>query len=93
MNLIMPVSSILGAADTAVHVLHRDFESRSTLDLRKVGGHKYAGHSDTAVYCCAYAVDDGCSCGFPAIQCRRNGSKPRAIPSGSRSRTMTNSKP
>jgi DNA polymerase bacteriophage-type len=59
MNLIMPVSSILGAADTAVHVLHRDFESRSTLDLRKVGGHKYAGHSDTAVYCCAYAVDDG----------------------------------
>jgi DNA polymerase bacteriophage-type len=58
MNLITPVSSILGAADSAVHVLHRDFESRGTLDLRRVGVYKYGAHSDTEVICCAYAVDD-----------------------------------
>jgi DNA polymerase len=41
------------------HILHRDFESRSRLDLRKVGAHKYAAHPSTEVICCAYAVDDG----------------------------------
>ena len=39
--------------------LHRDYETRSTLDLRKVGAWKYATHPTTDVWCCAYAVNDG----------------------------------
>lgn len=40
-------------------ILYRDYETRSTLDLRKVGAWKYASHPKTDVWCCAYAVDDG----------------------------------
>jgi DNA polymerase len=40
-------------------VLHRDFESRSPLDLKAVGVHVYAADPRTSVLCCAYAVDDG----------------------------------
>jgi DNA polymerase bacteriophage-type len=49
------------ATETLVvqHVLRRDYETRSQLDLRKVGAHKYAAHPSTEVLCCAYAVDDG----------------------------------
>jgi DNA polymerase bacteriophage-type len=48
------------AADAGVtHVLHRDFESRSQVDLKKVGVHKYAVHPTTECLCAAYAVDDG----------------------------------
>ena len=39
--------------------LHRDYETRSILDLRKVGAWKYATHPTTDVWCCAYAVNDG----------------------------------
>jgi DNA polymerase bacteriophage-type len=39
-------------------VLHRDYETRGVLDLRKVGAHKYAADSRTEVLCCAYAVAD-----------------------------------
>jgi DNA polymerase bacteriophage-type len=39
-------------------VLHRDFETRSTLDLSEVGVHVYAAHSTTDLWCCAYAVND-----------------------------------
>jgi DNA polymerase len=38
-------------------ILIRDYETRSTLDLGKVGAWQYATHAD--VWCCAYAVDDG----------------------------------
>ena len=41
-----------------VHVLHRDYETRSTLDLRRVGVHRYADDPSTDVLCCAYAADD-----------------------------------
>src|SRR5215831_5346305 len=41
------------------HVLFRDFETRSTLDLKRVGAHVYAAHGSTAVWCYAYAVDAG----------------------------------
>jgi DNA polymerase bacteriophage-type len=41
------------------HVLRRDYETRSQLDLRKVGAHKYAAHPGTDVLCCAYDVDNG----------------------------------
>ena len=41
------------------HVLHRDIESRSRVDLRKVGAHRYAADPSTEVLCMAFAVDDG----------------------------------
>jgi DNA polymerase bacteriophage-type len=47
-----------GSADR-VHVLHRDYESRSCTVLRIAGTFKYATDPTTEVLCCAYAVDDG----------------------------------
>jgi DNA polymerase len=41
-----------------VHVLHRDYETRSHAILRKVGTYKYAADPRTEVLCAAYAVDD-----------------------------------
>jgi DNA polymerase len=38
--------------------LHRDVETRSTLDLRDVGAWRYSLNSTTDLWCCAYAVDD-----------------------------------
>src|SRR5579883_666989 len=38
-------------------ILHRDFETRSTLDLKRVGGWRYAADASTAVWCVAYAID------------------------------------
>src|SRR5262245_47392267 len=40
-------------------ILFRDYETRSTIDLKRVGGYKYATHASTDVWCCAFAVDDG----------------------------------
>src|SRR6516225_7250766 len=40
------------------HVLHRDIETRSTIDLTDVGAWRYAGEPTTGVWCVAYAVDD-----------------------------------
>src|SRR5262249_47445702 len=42
---------------TAAHVLHRDYETRSTLNLKNVGPWKYASGDYTDVWCGAYAVD------------------------------------
>ena len=39
--------------------MYRDYETRSTIDLRKCGAWVYATHPTTEVLCCAYAVDDG----------------------------------
>jgi DNA polymerase len=39
--------------------LHEDYETRSKLDLRKVGVHRYAADPSTEIRCVAYAVDDG----------------------------------
>lgn len=39
--------------------LHIDFETRSTVDLRAVGAHKYAQDQSTEVLCAAWAIDDG----------------------------------
>lgn len=39
-------------------VLHIDFETRSELDLRQVGLHRYARHPSTDVWCMAWAVDE-----------------------------------
>jgi DNA polymerase bacteriophage-type len=43
----------------ARHILFRDIETRSTLDLTGVGAWRYAGDPNTAVWCVAYAIDDG----------------------------------
>ena len=40
-------------------VLFRDYETRSVLDLRKVGAWRYSNHPTTEVWCCAFAVDEG----------------------------------
>ena len=39
--------------------LNLDFETRSTVDLRRAGIYVYAEHPNTDVNCLAYAVDDG----------------------------------
>ena len=44
--------------DDKPHVLHRDYETRGVLVLGKVGAHRYAADRQTAVLCCAYAVDN-----------------------------------
>ncbi len=38
--------------------LHIDFETRSTLDLKKVGAYKYAKHPSTEILCMSYAYDN-----------------------------------
>jgi DNA polymerase len=38
---------------------HIDFETRSTVDLKKQGVYVYAEHPDTDVWCMAYAFGDG----------------------------------
>jgi DNA polymerase len=39
-------------------ILHRDFETRSTLDLTRCGGWRYATDQATGVWCASYAIDD-----------------------------------
>lgn len=39
-------------------ILHIDFETRSTVDLKEVGVHDYAKHPGTDLWCAAYAFDD-----------------------------------
>jgi DNA polymerase bacteriophage-type len=39
-------------------VLHFDIETRSQVDLRKVGAHVYLRHPSTQAHCLAYAVND-----------------------------------
>lgn len=38
--------------------LHRDYETKSTVDLKRTGVHVYAAHESTDAWCCAYAVND-----------------------------------
>jgi DNA polymerase len=37
----------------------RDIETRSAVDLKTVGAHRYAADSTTDIWCCAYCIDDG----------------------------------
>src|SRR5260370_40118075 len=46
-------------ADVTITVLHRDYETRSRVDLKKVGAARYAADPSTEVLCVTYAVDDG----------------------------------
>lgn len=38
---------------------HRDYETRSWVDLKKTGAHKYMQHPTTSVWCASYAMGDG----------------------------------
>jgi DNA polymerase len=44
---------------SAYKILFRDYETRSALDLQRVGAWKYSAHPTTDVWCCGYAVDEG----------------------------------
>ena len=63
MNKPLPIGTA-GVLDASiqrrpgVRVLHRDYETRGTLVLKRAGTHKYAGDPTTDVLCCAFAVDD-----------------------------------
>jgi hypothetical protein len=50
--------SFLQQTAPPTHVLYRDYETRSPVDLQRAGAWKYAPHPNTEVMCCAYAVDD-----------------------------------
>jgi DNA polymerase bacteriophage-type len=41
-----------------VHILHRDYETRSHAVLRTVGAYRYACDPSTSVLCAAFAIDD-----------------------------------
>jgi DNA polymerase len=41
-----------------VSLLFLDFETRSTMDLKKVGVHAYAHHPDTEIVCTGWTLDD-----------------------------------
>ncbi|MCC7253957.1 DNA polymerase, partial [Hyphomicrobium sp.] len=40
-------------------ILHIDFETRSTVDIKKTGAYVYAEHPTTDLWCACYAFDDG----------------------------------
>src|SRR5262245_14990886 len=44
--------------DGQPHVLHRDYETRSPLNLSKVGANRYAAHPSTSILVVGYTVDD-----------------------------------
>lgn len=48
-------------------LLYLDFETRSSIDLKKVGLHRYAHHPSTEVLCTGWAVDDGPALVEPGI--------------------------
>ncbi len=39
-------------------IFHRDYETRSTVDLKKTGAHVYMRHPTTSIWCASYAVDN-----------------------------------
>jgi DNA polymerase bacteriophage-type len=45
-------------APLPLHVLHRDYETKSRVSLKAVGTHRYAADPNTQVLCCAFAIDD-----------------------------------
>lgn len=38
---------------------HRDYETRSWIDLKKTGAHKYMQHPTTSIWCASFAMGDG----------------------------------
>jgi DNA polymerase bacteriophage-type len=56
-NVLHPAAAV-SWRDTKLHVLHRDYETRSQAILKTVGTNVYASDASTTVLCCAYAVDE-----------------------------------
>jgi DNA polymerase bacteriophage-type len=56
--MLQPSPQYVDAAATTVHVLHRDFETRSRAVLKTVGALQYAADPSTEILCAAFAVDD-----------------------------------
>ena len=55
----MSVSNTYPPRNDAPHkILHLDFETRSRIDLPKVGAHRYAQDESTEALCAAFAVND-----------------------------------
>jgi len=52
------LETAIAAAGHPVHILHRDYETRSQAVLKTVGTYKYASNPTTTVLVCAYAVDN-----------------------------------
>ena len=57
--MIVHSRDIRAAANTVVHTLHLDVETRGVLQLPQVGAWKYAGDPCTSPVCAAFAADDG----------------------------------
>jgi len=48
-------------------ILHRDYETRSAIDLRKVGVHVYAAHPTTDVWVCVFILESEAGMGAPHV--------------------------
>src|SRR6476661_6359660 len=65
-SLLMGAMIMLSPAETIpvnsgadhVHILHRDYETRSQAILKTVGTYRYACDPSTSVLCAAFAIDD-----------------------------------
>jgi DNA polymerase len=53
------IAGAVAAGAQQVHVLHRDYETRSRVGLNQVGAHRYAADPSTEISCVAFAVDAG----------------------------------
>src|SRR5262245_20820533 len=56
-NAPAPVAAAASSADR-VHVLYRDYETRSQAKIKTVGAQRYAADPSTEILCCCYAVDN-----------------------------------
>ena len=54
-----PLCNTVTDAGVIPHVLHRDFETRGRVSLKKVGTDKYAADLSTEILCIGFAVNDG----------------------------------
>jgi hypothetical protein len=55
----LPFGSTAGKhAPAPWHILHRDYETRSRVTLKKIGSYRYAADPTLEILCVAYAVDD-----------------------------------
>src|SRR5262245_8942984 len=57
-NATPEIEAVQSSGADCVHVLHRDYETRSEAILKTVGIYRYATDPSTTVLCAGYAVDD-----------------------------------
>lgn len=56
--MMPPLPTLVLQDMTAMDIVYLDFETRSTVDLKKTGLHKYASDSSTEIMCMGYAFGD-----------------------------------